>query len=298
MKPHFEPRVHWNPEYQLLQPNLKAPMESQGDILENTGLLLAYWGLHEPDKFYKKVVSGLEMLKFSKGFGLTKYLGPVEPKDSKPGRWHTDQQWDWYDSKDKELVFPLRKITDPNPIWYRQDVSHSQAWYIIFGLHMIYEKTGSVKAMDLLVWYSNLIRQNGYKVGTTSKGDFLGFPPLGNHLLKAWAVSSYAADVLPSARCLWSVRLLSLWTCIAEILAKIGLVKYGPTDVNNTGFHLYGLYQMGLNDRFKKWNASKKATANLDWLQERYEKNKPDNSDVIQDDLKYLNRVAMLKEMV
>jgi len=266
MKLHFSPGVHWNPAYQLIQPNLNAPMESQGDILENTGLLLTYWALTDPDKLYKKVIAGIEGLKFSGGIALTKYLGLLEPKESTPNRWIQE-----------------------NGFWYRQDISHSQAWYLIFGLNMIYNRTGYRMAKDLADWYARLIANNGWKVGTTSKGNFLDFPPLGNHLLKAWSVSGYTEKPFISKRAIFSIRLMWLWTWL---YARLG--KYGPTDINNTAFILYALNEQDLSYRFKKWNVSSKANANLAWLRDRYDNNKPDNPDVIQNDLKFLNRMLMI----
>lgn len=283
---HFNPYDHWRADLGMLVQNKNpgTPYESQvGDFGEYTGMMLMYWSIMKYNALAEQVVSGLnDMFNGTNQQLLPRglYIGPNNPEPGKK-RW-----------------------VQMNGKWYRVlDMNQTQTWYLIAGLLLFQEKTGSAQATILLNRVLTKIVDDGWKITfddeVTKQGSFLkhdfkewylnlfSWLPIGNLYIRAKTIAVAINEKIGSPRASFALWSVNFWG------RRFGADE---TDRNNTSFALWLLAHIDedFEDKFVSWE--KKETDTYYWLKTRYESNREGNPDVIQDDLKFLLRQRMRAE--
>ena len=217
---HFDINKYWNQQYKLIQQMLNTGIESQGDVLEYSGLYLAMLAKGMVHPIFSQVVDGLYgLLVPGRDYpALTKFYGDTEPHESKPNRWKLIHGMGKYE-KDQVIIY----IDDLPAEWLRVDTSHAQWWYVVEGLLWIYERTHYKPAKDLFDILMAGIIKNKYRIKEGgNKGNFLTwFFPVGAPLLRAFWIAKYAGKKLPfldDLRARLAIRSLFAWVWVAKKL--------------------------------------------------------------------------------
>lgn len=221
----------WDEEAQLLKTHIYIPIQSQSDILEKTGIVLAGLSMikekhHYANQWIKKIISGLKYNIIEDGFiPRTVAHQRHEPEERKSGLWE----------------YATNK-------WARTDVSCSQMFYLCMGLYY-------TKEFDLLESILLRLSKNNWKIlkldgSDVPYGKFR--PSYGNNGLRFIALLEMCHHL--------GVPMNTKW--YDKLMLKINLcsmTEWGhsrtPSDLYNTSLIFMTLCKLDPSFRlyFKKW---------------------------------------------